>query len=305
MLSRDFTIDLRKLRVLQEVERTGTVSAAAENLHLTPSAVSQQVAGLAKDLGVPLLAKRGRGITLTGQARVVLRHADAVQAQLDRARADLIGYADGEVGEVRVGGLSTGIVALVAPALHRLRSSRPGLEVFVTEQEPDAAVAMLDAGELDVAVMADNVSAPLRSDPRYHRIDLLVDQMDLVLLDSHPLADPAGVALADFANETWVGGAPDDTCSQVAIGVCLAAGFRPNVRFHCKEWDAVAALVAAGAGVALIPRLAYPLRPAGLVCCPVLDLVASRTLFALVRAGMEDDPGVAAMLAELGRVAGA
>src|SRR6195952_6123451 len=111
--SRDFTIDVRRLRVLREVERRGTVSAAAGALHLTPSAVSQQLAGLSRDLGVPLLVKQGRGVRLTGQAHVLLEHAALVEEQLDRARADLEAWGEGIVGHGKVGGLSTGIAALV------------------------------------------------------------------------------------------------------------------------------------------------------------------------------------------------
>lgn len=302
-ISRDFTFDLRRVRVLHEVQRRGTVSAAAAALHLTPSAVSQQIAGLAKDLGVPLLEKRGRGVALTGQARVVLRHANAVQEQMERARADLLGWSDGSIGEIRLGSLSTGIAAFAAPAAARLRTDRPGLELRVFEQEPDEAVAALDAGEIDLAILADAAGAPVRSDLRYHRVDLLTDPMDVVFPAGHPLADPAGVRLSDLAHEVWVGGDPTDACSQVAMGVCAAAGFRADVRHYARDWDAVSALVAAGLGIALIPRVAYPLRPTGLLSCPVLGSTATRTLFAMVRAGAEDDPGISAVLQMLEAVA--
>ena len=103
-VSKDFTIDLRRLRVLRELEQRGTVSATAAALHLTPSAVSQQLAGLSRDVGAPLLEKHGRGVRLTGQARVLLSHAVVVHEQLERARADLAAWDEGTIGEVRVGG---------------------------------------------------------------------------------------------------------------------------------------------------------------------------------------------------------
>src|ERR671910_15879 len=123
-LSRNFTIDLRRLRVLRELDQRGTVAATAAALHLTPSAVSQQLAALARELGVPLLERRGRGVRLTGQARLLLEHAGAVQAQLERARADLAAWDQGELGFVTVSGFSTAITGLVAPAGRRRRGRR-------------------------------------------------------------------------------------------------------------------------------------------------------------------------------------
>ncbi|HWB36821.1 MAG TPA: LysR family transcriptional regulator [Rugosimonospora sp.] len=301
--SQDFTIDLRKLRLLRELDRRGTVAATATALHLTPSAVSQQLAGLARDLGVPLLERRGRGVTLTGQARLLLEHGDAVQEQLERTRVALAAWSGGSIGQVRVGSLSTGIAALVAPAIARLRPLRPGLAVRAFEYEPAEALALLDAGELDVVVAVDFLGAPTRRDRRYHRVDLITDVMDAVLPTGHPLADPAGVRLADLAGEVWVGAAANDACAHIVNGVCASAGFAPDIRHHCREWSAAAALVAAGAGVALIPRLAQPLHQDGLVVCPVLGEPASRLLFALARAGTEVNPGTAAVLDTIRAVA--
>src|ERR1700759_3150666 len=108
-ISRDFTIDRRRLRVLRELDQRGTVAATATALHLTPSAVSQQLAGLSREGGAQLLEKHGRGVRLTGQARVLLAHAALVQEQLELARADLAAGRVGDIGEVRVASLSTAI----------------------------------------------------------------------------------------------------------------------------------------------------------------------------------------------------
>lgn len=302
-VSSDFTIDLRKLRLLRELDQRGTIAATADALDITPSAVSQQLAGLSREIGVPLLERRGRGVALTSQARVLLRHAAAVQEQLELARAALAAWSEGTAGEIRIGSLATGIAALVGPAVAGLRRERPGLAVRVTEYDGEAAVAQLDSGRLDLIILSDFPGAPTQTDARYHRVDLLKDVMDAVLPVDHPLASPEGVRLADLATEVWVGAEPGDLCAQIVTGVCAAAGFTPDLRHHCKEWDAVAALVAAGAGVALIPRLAQPLRQKNLVISPVLGQPASRVLFALVRAGTQLDPGIAAVLEKLQEVA--
>src|ERR1700712_3646366 len=135
LLSRDFTIDLRRVR---ELEQRGTVAATATAMHLTPSAVSQQLAGLAREAGVPLLEKHGRGVRLTGQARVLLTHAAVVHEQLERARADLAAWDEGTIGEVGMGALPTAITSLVAPAFARLAQERPGIRLTVSNSEPSA-----------------------------------------------------------------------------------------------------------------------------------------------------------------------
>jgi DNA-binding transcriptional LysR family regulator len=302
-ISRDFTIDLRRLKVLRELEQRGTVAATASALHLTPSAVSQQLAGLAREIGAPLLEKHGRGVRLTGQARVLLSHAVVVQEQLERARADLAAWDEGTIGEVRIGSLSTGITSLVAPAFGRLRSEWPGLSVRVSEAEPPAVFTALDRGDLDVVVTSDYPDGPSRHDPRYHRVDLLDDPLDAALPAGHPLAGRTGIRLATLAKESWVGFGAADPCAQILMAVCAAAGFRPDVVHRSTEWGAVAALVAAGGGVALIPRLAHPLPVDDLVVRPVVGTPASRQIFAAVRAGAEDDPAIAATLQMLAAVA--
>src|SRR3984957_20709514 len=138
-VSWDFTVDWRKLKLLSELDRRGTIAATAEALHLTPSAVSQQLAGLARELGVPLLERRGRTVVLTGQGRLMLEHAQNMRELAERTRAALDAWAGGTVGFVRVGGLSTAITALVAPAVAQLRQDRPGLTVRVSERDPAKA----------------------------------------------------------------------------------------------------------------------------------------------------------------------
>lgn len=302
-VSWDFTVDWRKLRLLYELDRRGTIAATAEAMFLTPSAVSQQLAGLARDIGVPLLERRGRTVVLTGQARLLLSHAEGMRELAERTRAALDAWQDGTVGNVRVGSLATGITALVAPAVVRLRRERPGLTVRVDEHEPEDALDLLDAGELEIIVTVDYPGAPSRQDARYRRVDLIDDVMDAVVPAEHALAGRPSIGLTELAGEVWVGAAGGDACRHVVTGICAAAGFSPDIQYHCQEWDAVAALVAAGVGVSLIPRSAQPLRPRSLAVLPVAGAPASRLLFALVRAGTETDPGTAAVLQALSVIA--
>ena len=116
-------IDARRLRVLREVAQQGTLAAAADALHLTPSAVSQQLAALEREIGQPVIERNGRGVRLTGAAEVLVGHANLVLAQLEAAEADVAAYAEGVVGTVRVAGFATALGELVAPAVVALRAT--------------------------------------------------------------------------------------------------------------------------------------------------------------------------------------
>ncbi|MFD3995256.1 LysR family transcriptional regulator [Streptomyces sp. NPDC058583] len=147
--------DLRKLRVLRELSERGTVSAAAQALHLTPQAVSQQISALGRELGVPLTEPSGRRLRLTGAARIVLRHADAVFTQVEQMRAELAAHQSGERGEVAVAGFSTTLSALILPAVARLRETRPLLRTSLAEVDPPESFSLLQRGETDVVISAD------------------------------------------------------------------------------------------------------------------------------------------------------
>jgi DNA-binding transcriptional LysR family regulator len=300
-VSNGFTIDLRRLQVLRELRQRGTVAATAAALRLTPSAVSQQLAGLAREAGVPLIERQGRGVRLTGQALVLLEHADVLHAQLERARSDLDAWGEGQVGTVRIGSLSTAVVGLVAPAMERLAHSRPRLRVQVYEIEGRDCYTQLDTGELDLAIAIDDRLAPVGADPRYHRQPLLSDPLDVALPRRHPLATRDSVRLAELADLHWIASNPDSTCYNVTLASCSQAGFRPDVRHYCNEWDAVCALVAAGVGIALVPRLAA-IRNSRIALRPVHPMPARRLRIA-VRAGSERSPMLSPVIEALHQAA--
>lgn len=182
------------------------MTATAETLHMTPSAVSQQLTNLSKQLGVELLRAQGRRVRLTDAARLVLRHAEAVFEQLERADAELAAHLRGEAGEVRVGAFSTAVPALVVPAVTALRASRPGIAVRVREAEAQEVYELLAAGEVDLALSL-AAQAPSAVDPRFTRVPLFADPLDVALPGDHPLARAERLRLADLAAEPWIFGA--------------------------------------------------------------------------------------------------
>ncbi|MFH8374117.1 LysR family transcriptional regulator [Streptomyces cyaneofuscatus] len=295
--------DVKKLRILRTLRDRGTVTATAEALLMTPSAVSQQLTNLAKQLGVELLEPQGRRVRLTDAAHLVLRHAEAVFAQLERADAELTGYLRGEAGEVRVGAFSTAVPALVVPAVRLLRAEdRPGPDVRVREAEAAQAYELLTAGEVDLALSL-AAHAPTARDPRFSLFPLLADPLDVALPADHPLADAPALRLADLAADRWIFGG-SGPWSEITTAACEAAGFVPEQAHSAAGWTAILALVEAGMGIALVPRMASrEQRPEGVVMRVLEADQPRRHVVAAVRHGAESGPAVARVLSALSRVA--
>ncbi|GGP90462.1 LysR family transcriptional regulator [Streptosporangium pseudovulgare] len=281
-------IDTRRLRTLRAVADHRTVTAAAAALHLTPSAVSQQLVALEHEVGHRLLERDGRGVRLTAVGRILLGHANEVLAQLQRAEADIAAYTTGTAGEVKAASFATAIGLVVAPAVGALRSKEPGIQVRVLDAEGDQSLTMVLDGAVDVAVAVEYRGAPAEDDRRLSRIPLYSEPFDVVLPGDHPLAGRE-VTVADLAGETWIGPYPGNPCHDVIALACEHAGFAPEFAHSSDNFSAVVALAAAGAGVAMVPRLA--LRAAdlsGVVVRPVAG--PERRVFAAVRRGAERHP---------------
>ncbi|MEU9317125.1 LysR substrate-binding domain-containing protein [Streptomyces sp. NPDC048295] len=292
--------DVKKLRILRTLRDRGTVTATAQALLMTPSAVSQQLSSLSRQLGVPLLEAQGRRVRLTDAAHLVLRHAEAVFAQLERADAELTGYLRGEAGEVRIAAFSTAVPALVVPAIQRLRAEeRPGPGVRVREAEAAQAYELLVAGDVDLALSL-AAHAPTARDPRFAVLPLLADPLDVALPADHRLAAAPALRLADLSGDPWIFGG-SGPWSQITTAACEAAGFVPEQAHSASGWTAILAMVEAGMGVALVPRMASAERSGrgGVVMRALEADQPRRHVVAAVRRGAEQGPAVARVLAAL------
>lgn len=293
-------LDTRRLRTLRAVADHRTVTAAAAALYLTPSAVSQQLAHLEQESGQRLLERSGRGVRLTAAGNILLAHADAVLAQLERAEAELAAYEAGVSGTVTVASFATGISLAVAPAIADLRKTDPGIAVRVRDAEGDESLPMLLDGEADVAVAVEYRGAPRPGDRRLIRFPLYAEPFDAVLPLSDPLAARERLSLTELAGHAWIGPYPGNPCHEVTMLACELAGFQPDVAHWSDDFHAVVALAGAGVGVALVPRSA--LRGTDLTDVairPVDGAPPTRRVFAAVRSGSEDHPLLAATLAAL------
>lgn len=293
-------IDLRRLRVLRAVAYYGTVTAAAESLRLTPSAASQQVRQLARDLGVDLLEPQGRRVRLTSAAHRLLAHADAIEARWEQAEADLQGRGAQPSGALTVCGIPTAVSTLLAPLAATLRAKFSALTVKVVEaMEPSECYDLVFNGDVDLAVL-ESVPGTSVSDRQFDQRPVLDDPFDLLVNTGHRLAHRPAIPLADVADEAWITGRPGSSCERHVSAACSAAGFSPNVAHEAREWAVIASLVAHDLGVALVPRLAQLSRSLPVVRVPLTGTPqAARTFISCTRQGGRDAPAVAAALKEL------
>ncbi|MFI1255409.1 LysR family transcriptional regulator [Streptomyces netropsis] len=284
-------IDPRRLRILRAVADHRTVTAAAAALYLTPSAVSQQLAALEQETGHTLLTRSGKGVRLTAAGDILLAHANAVLAQLERAEAELAAYAGGAAGEVRVVAFATGIAEVLAPAIGRLADRHPDIRVRVRDAEGAESLRLVLDGEADVVLAVEYRGSPGEDDRRLVRVPLYAEPFDAVLHTSHPLGQGAHVALAELADNDWIGPYPGNPCHDVMLLACELAGFQPRLVHSSDDFRAVVALAGAGAGVALVPRSALRgMELKDTVVLPVTGPAATRRVFAAVRRGAEHHP---------------
>lgn len=293
-----FMLDVRRLRLLREVAARRTIAAAAAALQFTPSAVSQQLSALEREAGVALLERDGRGLRLTDAARRLVAHTEVILADLERAEADLAG-AGGEVrGLLRVAAFPTAARAILPTALAQLSAEHPGLRVTLREAEPHESLPQLRLGELDLALVHTYDLLPRRRDEGLAEHELAVDEVLVALPPGWPV-DQA-VRLSDLADQRWIGGGPGTSCHAIVLRACALAGYTPEIAYTSNDFQVVLALVEAGLGVALVPRLALHGARTSVVLRPVAEMPLARHILATVRAGSAGHPALAALLTALG-----
>lgn len=292
-------LDIRRLRVLRELERQHTVTAAAASLHMSPSAVSQQLALLSQEVGCPVIEREGRNVRLTMAARILLEHATSLFAQMESLEADLHNHQSGDVGVVRISSFQTAASAIVVPAAAALAGTRPRLEIRLVQMDAPRSFDELAAGRLDIAVSVEYVGSPPTADVRFTRIPLLRDKFSALLPAHHRCASKKTVALSELSEDPWISNLPGSPCHFITMAACASAGFSPRVRHAVDDWTIMLDMVSAGMGVGLIPGLARPPVREDAAIRPLSEPGAARNLFALVRRGTEEAPTIAAVLSAM------
>ena len=282
-------IDVRRLRLLFELSHRGTITAVADALAYTPSAVSQQLAALEREAGVPLLERSGRRVALTPAGAVLTRYAESVFAVLEEASAALAATRTSLTGPLRIGAFPTAARTMLPPALVTLGREHPGLELMVTELDPVAVPGALRAGTLDVALTFVYDYVPAEPDPALDTEPLLEEPVYLASAATE--SAPEATSIEEFRDAPWIAGSPDTLCHTMVIRACQAQGFTPRIRHHADDFATVLALVAAGQGVSLIPQLGVEGTPSGVRLTPV---AARRRTSIACRKGTSQHPAVSA-----------
>jgi molybdate transport repressor ModE-like protein len=293
-------LDVRRLRVLREVALRGSFSAAAEALTYSQSAVSQQIAALEREAGTRLVERNGRGIRLTDAGRALVRRADAILVELAAADAELQAIAGLRGGRVRVSTFASAATALLPAAVTAFRAAHPAVQVELSLVEAtEEAIGGLRTGRADLVLVARPAGEPPTDQVEAHR--LLEDPMLAVLPGGHRLARRRTLRLDDLAGEPWVlGGGPGCSDRATILRACHAAGFEPRVTvdFPTDDYHATQGMVAAGAGVTLLPRLALAVPRDDLAVRPLAGAGPSREVVAAIRRG-DQAPATLAMLEEV------
>jgi DNA-binding transcriptional LysR family regulator len=283
-------MDVRRLRLLLELSRRGTVTAVADALAYTPSAISQQLAALEREAGVPLLDHVGRRVALTPAGAVLARYAESVMAVLEEASAALAATRASLTGPLRIGAFPSAARAILPTALVSLGRDHPGLELMVTELDPAAVPGALHAGAIDVAVTFVYDYVPAEPDPALDTEPLLEEIVYLAT------CDPGKTSIQDLRDTPWIAGSPDTLCHTMIVRACQASGFTPRIRHYADDFGTVLALVAAGQGVSLIPRLGVIETPPGVL---LTALPARRRSSIACRRGTRHHPAIAAFTAAI------
>jgi DNA-binding transcriptional LysR family regulator len=292
-------LDLHRLRLLRELSERGTIAAVADALQFTPSAVSQQLAILEREAGVPLLERAGRGVRLTDPALLLVEHADALLERTARAEADLAAAAGAVTGRARIAGFQSVVLRLALPAIEALARDAPRLRCELVEAEPEQALPALALGDLDLVLGDEWQHAPRRLAPGLDRHELIEDPVHLVLPVRHPVArrHRDAVPLAELASAVWVTGHAGMGWDEMTVRTCREhGGFDPDVRHRTNDANASLALVARGLAVALLPRFALPVRPRGTALRAIAGTRAARAIFAVTRATDAARPSTRAVL---------
>lgn len=288
-------LSLQRLRMLDEVVKRGSFSAAADALDYTQSAVSQAVARLERETGAVLVVRDRRGVRATAAGATLLAHADAIFAQVRAAEDDLAALLGLRGGRLRVASFPSAGATLMPHAVAAFRRAHPNVELSLAEGEPEEIVPRLHSGEVDLALLFGFIGGESRFEGLSVTL-LFNDPLYVALPVDHVLARKHALTLSDLRAQDWVQTSASSPCARHVVEQCQEAGFLPRVTFESDDYDTVQGLVAAGVGVALIPRLALTRVHPGIVVRALEPASPVRNVIVATPADPAPPPAAAQML---------
>ena len=288
-------LDMRRLRVLHAVSAHGSVTGAAAALGYSAPAVSQQLAALEREVGMQLTERAGRGIELTTAAGLLVAHTDALLAQLDAAEADLAALRDQVAGRVTLAAFPSAAAAIVPAAWATLAGSAPHVQLDLVEMEPEEALPAAARGEVDLAIAHEYDLLPRPLDSLFERRELLTDPVFVAVPASSSAAAGGPLELRSLTSQPFLAPRSNTSCAEMIQRACARAGFVPRVVARASDFHVLLSLVAAGAGVTLVPRLAAWHLPPGVALVQLAEPV-TRRVFTVSRRGGDRQPAVRVVL---------
>ncbi|MGO4102919.1 LysR family transcriptional regulator [Leifsonia sp. YAF41] len=250
-------IDPRRLLILRAFVLSESVTATASALHLTPSAVSQQLAALEREVGQAIVLRTGRRLKLTPAGRILAEHAEEINSRLKLAEAELASHSEGTLGQLSIAAFPTAISWVVAPAIVELRAVAPGIQVKVVDAEAHMSHRMLMRGDVDMTVSLEYNADPERDSPEILKFPLYIERFKAVIPLSHPLADSTdGIELTQLRDDGWIMPSPGNPCRSMVLQACAEVGFHPAISHVSDDYRAAISLVIAEAGICLVPESA-------------------------------------------------
>lgn len=289
-------LNAQRLRVFSEVIERGSFSAAADALAYSQSAVSQAIATLEAEVGVSLIERDRRGVRATPAGAALAAHAEGILARMEAAEAELAAIAGARGGHLPIASFPTAGATLMPQAIARFSAAHPGVEVTLAEGEPEEIAPRLRAGEFDLALLFEFEGVGEKPGAGIRRFELMDDELQLALPADHPLAGRDRLRLEDLKGESWIQTSAASPCAKHVLRSCHGAGFEPRVSFESDDYQTVQGLVAAGVGVALVPRLALSPSRADILIRRLHPKSPVRRVFAATRRGSAVTPAVATMV---------
>ncbi|MBV2364591.1 LysR family transcriptional regulator [Streptomonospora nanhaiensis] len=248
-------LDANRLRVLVEIAHAGSITAAAERMSFTAPALSQQLTKLERELGCVLVERSRSGVRLTRAGRVLLAYGERVVGELRDAEAAVRATAGEAPTRLSLGAFTSAGKHLVPGALAAFGRAHPQVRLSLTDVEPPDGYGLVTSGELDLLITHRYPGVDPPAATGLHRERILVDPLLLVLPEGHPAADGRSKRLADLAGEEWICGAPGISNRVALDAAAEAEGVQLTVAYETRDYEVMLALIRAGVGIGLVPRM--------------------------------------------------
>lgn len=291
-------MDIGRMRALRELSIRKTMSAVAEALYVSPSAVSQQIALLEEEVGIALIERRGRGVVMTLAGQALVGRAERILSELEAARAEIAEMKNVIAGELRVSAFPSVAAVFIPPVVQQLLQLYPNLTIQFEEMEPEESLAALRSWQTDVAIIDDLNVPPGLLDPNFETIPLTEDVFNVMVSQKHPLAERPTVTLGELRDERWAIDTASSTYTRMLVDACQAAGFKPNIVARCKGFEVTIALIREGCGISILPGLRASHDLEDVWVCKVVPEIR-RKIFLAFRKAEKRNPAVSVFLNQM------